>query len=259
MALSSNTVLVADGGSGTPSPVASDPTAGMNDFEKWWYDLTHSFSSLYESRNPYSFEGMQAAYDEANGNDSALETAYNRSIGASTFSDLVDKLETGEATGSDILKEVAESGIRLTPSQQDWLTNVLSGEATQEQYDRSIQSIKDSYEATYNAALEAGVNPSAYMLSQGSQSVSPTKRDVTMAASNKEAQMRFERSTQMAKTMLGLIGGMASAGVYGGSVAAAKTAVAKLTSEAAKASKMTGRIHISPDGTMSKDIYDYGY
>lgn len=193
------------------------------------------------------------------GNEVPLYNYQNEAKAGITFEDLINSYNNGEMTASELFQKIALTGIKTTPYQQDLMNHILDKEAKGEQYDREIQYIIDSINATQQAAANAGLNSSAYLMSQGAGSgVGAGKGNVDgLVASQQAARDRFNAKASAAKTLLGLIGAMGTAGIHGASIYAARNAVAKLTTEASLASRRMGTYHVHSDGTMTKDIYEY--
>lgn len=144
---------------------------------------------------------------------------------------ILEQVGDGTMSALDAQKAISnDSNLRerISPEQTEYLTNMIEQFVSQQAYDRSIQSIKDSALAQQEAAIATGINPSAYIQGQ-SAGFNAAKADVSH---NNVAQTRFQQKASMARTALALTGMMASAGIRGGSYIAGRKAVSKLAGSA---------------------------
>lgn len=191
---------------------------------------------------------------------------------------MAEGLSSGELTLDDVLSITNRAGMSFTPEFEKYINNLTAEDSAQKQFDREIYARDTSLISSYNQLQGLGLNTAGVLDVGGAKAgVSASKGDVDMSNNSfKRSQDRFNRNTLMAKTMLGLIGGMASAGIYGGSMSMAKNSVAKLTTAASKEAarirssgqiaaaqmrlkhRVTGRSRFNGKGEfMYHDTYDY--
>lgn len=177
---------------------------------------------------------------------------------------LSNGIKTGKITARDAQYIISQHGIKVTPALESYLNNELSREATNDAYDLEIQSIGDKAKATQQASIDTGLNYSAYTMSNGMMQgagIDPANVYKSESAENR-VRDRFQAKTGMAKTLIGLASGMASMGIHGASMFAARKAVAGLTTAATRDAakiradsylkgKVKSKYHIKSDGTIT--------
>lgn len=250
----SNVDLNASGGAPIPTidpvgPTVNDgvnETIGINDSEGH-NSAMDWFNSMIEG-----VPSMVLRSHDDDGNNSILSAVLSNGI------------KTGKITARDAQYIIAQHGIKVTPALESYLSNELSREATNDAYDLEIQSIGDKAKATQQAAIDTGLNYSAYTMSNGMMQgagIDPANVYKSESAENR-VRDRFQAKTGMAKTLIGLASGMASMGIHGASMFAARKAVAGLTTAATRDAakiradsylkgKVKSKYHIKSDGTIT--------
>lgn len=211
----------------------------MGWFQDWLNDVAEHIMHTNDVNAGIGIEGMYNLTQAAQGNGTPLESTKqevtddkNVRNGSEPFSELIKKYDNGEMSALDIQAYVASHGMSLRPYEEAWLNNVLGIQATQSDRDYQTSMRDSSLVSTYEQLLKLGLNPGSTVNVGGSSSgVSSQAARLTPSEVSK---MEFDRRTQMAKTLIGLAGGLASTGAHGAALGAAKFAASKLTSEASR-------------------------
>lgn len=223
--------------------IYSSLEGGSNNFLDWLTRKGQEFMSMHTNNvsngNPVSFAGAYAlgqdSEDRGNLLEGNLQDSYDQSntlSGYQKFSDLIKAYQSGEMSALDIQAYVAQNGFKLRPSEEAWLNSILAVDSTQSDRDYQTNMRDTAIESTYDQLQRLGLNPSmALSLGGTSSGVSSTPAKISPSD---VAKMQFQRNTGMAQTLIRLAGGLASTGVHGAALGAAKFAAAKLTSEASR-------------------------
>lgn len=145
-------------------------------------------------------------------------------------------LKEGALTPDDVMSLTSRTNMSFTPEFEKQLNNMVSKQNALDEYNREIAARDSSVLSTVSQLKQLGMS-SSYLSSIGGASAGINSSAALTDMSNigKAKKMAdFNRKTSMAKTMLGILGGMASAGIYGSSMLAGKKAVAELTTSASK-------------------------
>ena len=135
---------------------------------------------------------------------------------------------TGDPTGA--LGNVAKDNLTLTPEQEKYLDSLIENQKTQA--DNEFQrSMRDSAYTSAASQLESlGLSASGVLQSGGASS------GVSSAAAGHPttniALQRYNQNMAIAKSILGMTSQMASAGIYGSAINAARKASSVITSQA---------------------------
>lgn len=172
--------------------------------------------------------------DDSGSGGSIVEQDSQPNGGTSSFGYFLRQYELGNLSATQLFYELTKFGVELTPQQTDLITLLLDKEAKTDQYNRDISYIIDSFKATQEAGAQAGLNTSAYLMSQGASSgIGAGKTSTTgLEASNQLARDKFQAKVDMVRSMISMIGGMARAGIYGSSIYAARRSVSSLAGSA---------------------------
>lgn len=241
------------------------------DFFEWLNQKGEDFMRMHTNNvsngNPLSFEGAYALGQDEEARENLLEQnlqnatdSSNTLKGSMTFSELISLWQKGEITPLEIQTYVAEHGMRLRPSEEAWLNNVLNIQSTQSDRDFQTDMRDTSLLSSYEQLVKLGLNPGSVVNVGGANS--GVSSSATKLSTGEVSKMMFDRRTAMAQTMIRLAGGLASTGVHGAALGAAKFAASKLTSEASKyATDMKyGHVKTSyydPDNKSTHTFYTY--
>lgn len=144
------------------------------------------------------------------------------------------KMTEGKISALEAQGQLAGAGIDLTPEQTEFLNNKISQEAsdkanefTEHMRDTSITSAADQYSSL-------GLNPASVMQTGGAGIGGSSTADVSNRNTAQEKMLnQVNQKAAMTRTMLGIVGGLASAGIYGGAITAGRVAAARIASSTA--------------------------
>lgn len=147
---------------------------------------------------------------------------------------LLNDLRSGKTSAEAVLGRVASGGLRLSPEQESYLSSMLSNQRTNEA--RDYETMMANTDLLRAASQLGSLGLSPYNVLQTGGSAVP---DVSAAATPvlNNANQRYDRLSHLANSLIGMAGRMASAGIYGGSLAAVRKAAASaaaLTSHSAR-------------------------
>ena len=173
---------------------------------------------------------------------SFVEAIYNGDFGSVLRSALIQWMERAEAsknaqeTGdwSSFQQEAADKGWDLTPEQTEAMNNQISNQRTEEartyetgMRDTSLISAADQLSqlglSTSNVITTGGVGSNAV------QAANVSNRNI----SGQMALAKYNQKMNMARSMIGMVGSMAAAGIHGAALGAAKNASSVLATASA--------------------------
>ena len=192
-------------------------TDGKLTFEQWYYQTYHR--SVYSG--PVDPNAMQA---------------YKAYLGSTSgYSDYLKQYQNGDMSAVDFQGLLANNGIEQTPEQTQWLNNQISLEAVQDERDYNTQMRDSSLTSAASQLSSLGLNP-ASVISTGGAGIGNTGAVADTSKGNpalEKAMADFQAKAAMTRTLVGLIGGLGSAGIIGGSRYLTQKAAAAAASSAA--------------------------
>ena len=160
---------------------------------------------------------------------------YNKSKLDYDTNSILTKIRNGDMTGLVGQGELSGIAANLSPEQTSWLSNLISEQSKQQSQDweERMRDTQISSSASQYSAL--GLNPGTVAgssLASGIGSPNAANVDMSNPAMQRE-EMEFQRKNMIAKSLLSLVSGMASAGAYGFARGAAIKAINKVGSSMA--------------------------
>lgn len=161
----------------------------------------------------------------------------SRSLPGSVFADYQNRINSGaisalEAQGQLATLNSSLGGWTLTPDQEKWLDNMIASQNTQSARDWERENAKNSTLWLADQLNSLGLS------SQGVTSMGSNLPNAVAAADNVKTNIsnaKADRQNALARSMLSMVGSMASAGIYGGAIASARKAAASVATNASKA------------------------
>lgn len=206
------------------APNVSNAGSNVNSTDQ---EMTQSAEEWLNSYFQGMDKGLLIALGSANGDGKASLWSRIMSEG----------IQQGALSAKDVQSLTSKFGMTYTPEFEKLLNNIQAQENAKTEYDREIAARDTSITSTLNQLrdnqMSTGLLSSLGGASAGISTSAATSDTSNISQARKMAE--FNRKTTMAKTMLGVLTGMASAGIYGGSMFAGRKAVAKLTTDASLA------------------------
>lgn len=243
-----------DGGRSTEQPLPLTPNVGDG-------NAVANGTDMEMTSSPDSWLNQ---YIAGLSNDEKILLATGQGDRGALWAPILAKgIQDGALTGDDVQYLISRYNLAITPEFEKQLNNLLSKEAASTEYDREIAARDTSITSTLNQLREnqmsSGLLASLGGASAGISTSAAHTDQSNISQARKMAE--FNRKTSMARTMIGLLGGMASAGIYGTSMTLGRHAVAKLAADASRdvaiIKRRAGRTHIDRNGMITRDIYDY--
>lgn len=157
------------------------------------------------------------------------EAAYKRYVeqyNSSQYNQYLNQYQNGDMSAVNFQGALANNGIQISPEQTQWLNNELSIEAVKSQQDYNTQMRDSSITSAANQLGSLGLNP-ASVISTGGAGIGNSGAVADTSKSNPaldKAMQDFQAKAAMTRTIVGLIGGLGTAGIIGGSRLLAKHA-----------------------------------
>lgn len=171
----------------------------------------------------------------------------NKQAGVSVDNALMDKVQKGELTADEAMKQAAAQGGFTSPEVEKWLNNALANQRTEEAraYETNMANTDILRAAEQLGSL--GLSPNNVLSTGGS--FTPQVAAANNSMTN-NASIRFEQNARIASSLIGMASRMASAGIYGSSLGQVKTSAAKVASAAAHSATSAKPFELDPN-------YDY--
>lgn len=151
----------------------------------------------------------------------------------------------------------------LTPEMETWLNNMIASQNTAEERSYIDQQNQTNILNAADQLKQLGLSASGVLQTGGNSIISPGAADSSMANLAQQRKMQqYQAKMGIAKSILGMVGSMASAGIYGTAIGSARKAASVVTSAAAHSAYgalSSGTYKPGPyekaisDGTMSYD------
>lgn len=158
----------------------------------------------------------------------------------------LDQYNKGDISAIGFQGALANNGIQATPEQTQWINNEISQQVTSEARDYNTQMRDSDITSAADQLSSLGLNP-ASVIQTGGSGTGYTGMTSDTSKGNpalEKAMADFNAKAAMTRTIVGLIGGLGSAGILGGSRLLAKKAASVAASSAAhsglKAIKSSG-------------------
>lgn len=148
-------------------------------------------------------------------------SSYSNSQGSEN---LMNQLSSGKISAEQAMAEIAKNGYRLSPEQESYLSSMLSNQRTNEarSYETEMANTDLLRAAEQLGAL--GLSPSNVYQTGGSATPNVAAASTPML---NNANQRYDRYSQLANSLIGMAGRMASAGIYGGALKQVRDTAAK--------------------------------
>lgn len=135
------------------------------------------------------------------------------------YNNYVEQYQKGDMTAIDLQGALANSGVQVSPEQTQWINNEISQQVTNESRDYNTQMRDSDLTSAASQLGSLGLNPASVIQTGGSGTGSSGM--VADTSKGNPAQERyladFNAKAAMTRTIVGLIGGLGSAGIFGGS------------------------------------------
>lgn len=164
-----------------------------------------------------------------NPNDPYLEGAYKQYLtnyNSSQYNHYLNEYHNGNMSAVDFQGALANNGIYSSPEQTQWLNNQAAIEQTEAERAYNTQMRDSSITSAANQYASLGLNPASVM-STGGAGIGNTGAVADTSKANPaldKALQDFNNKASMTRTIVGLIGGLGSAGIIGGSRLLARSA-----------------------------------
>jgi len=187
-------------------------------FEEWW-------KQNYVPTNHYDWDRLIK--------DWSYKTSrpdYNDYVRDYLYSGVLNK----KLDPLDVQGEAAGLGIQWTPEQSEYIGNMLSQKATNEERAYETNARDTSLISTANQLSDLGLNTgSVVSLGGASAGVNSNAANLDSNYSQNKALAQFQAKASMARTILSTISGLASVGIGGSAMAVSKIAAARIASSMA--------------------------
>lgn len=144
--------------------------------------------------------------------------------------DILSGVQSGQTSAEEALGQIATGNGKLSPEQESYLSSMLSNQRTEEA--RAYETNMANTDLLRAAAQLQQLGLGSTNVLQTGGSATPNVAAASTPMMN-NANQRLARQTSIANQMIGMAGRMASAGIYGGSLAAVKSSAKKVASYAA--------------------------
>lgn len=148
---------------------------------------------------------------------------------------IISNYQSGISSALDLQGALSSAGVSLTPESTQWLNNSLSTEAVEDERAYNTQMRDTSITSAANQLGSLGLNP-ASVIQTGGAGIGNTGAVADISKSNpalEKAMNDFNQKAAMTRTIVGLIGGLGSAGILGSSRLLAKKAASVAASSTA--------------------------
>lgn len=192
----------------------------------WW-------NSLDQSERNSIIENPRGSI--LNGTSTSQNEAYRNYVEQYLLSGLGDN----SISAIDAQNALASSGISASTTFTEYLNNMLSRQATSEANDYNTQMRDTSLTSAADQLSSLGLSGSNVISTGGAGIGSSSVASVDKSnGALQERLNQFNNSAQMSRTLLSLVGGLASAGIFGGSRLLAQRAAAKMAASTAHAASI---------------------
>ena len=144
--------------------------------------------------------------------------------------DILSGVKSGETSAEDALAKIATSNGKLSPEQESYLSSMLSNQRTNEARDYETMMANTDLLRAANQLQQLGLGSNNVLQTGGSFTPQVSAASTPML---NNANQRLARQASIANQMIGMANRMASAGIYGGSLAAVKSSARKVAGYAA--------------------------
>lgn len=170
--------------------------------------------------------------------------------------DILSGVKSGETSAEDALAQIATSNGKLSPEQESYLSSMLSNQRTNEARDYETMMANTDLLRAATQLQQLGLGSSNVLQTGGSFTPQVSAASTPMI---NNANQRLARQASIANQMIGMANRMASAGIYGGSLAAVKSSARKVAGYAAHsavpAAKVSNR-SIEPEPELTEAQID---
>lgn len=150
------------------------------------------------------------------------------------YDDYLQQYQHGDIDAIDFQGVLANNGIQTTPEQTQWINNEISQQVTNEARDYNTQMRDSSLTSSASQLSSLGLNPASVLQTGGSGIGSSPVSDTSKANPAQEKAMAdFQNKAALTRTLIGLVGGLGSAGILGGTRFLARRAASVAASSAA--------------------------
>lgn len=176
----------------------------------------------------------------------------NKQAGVSIDNSFMDKVQKGELTADEAMKQIAAQGGFTSPEVEKWFNNALANQRTEEAraYETNMANTDILRAAEQLGSL--GLSPNNVLSTGGSFTPQVQAANSSMA---NNAGARFEQASHIASSLIGMASRMASAGIYGTSLSQVKNSAAKVASAAAHSA--TEVRHYDANGNRTGSSFTY--
>lgn len=144
--------------------------------------------------------------------------------------DILSGVKSGQTSAEDALAQIATSNGKLSPEQESYLSSMLSNQRTNEARDYETMMANSDLLRAANQLQQLGLGSNNVLQTGGSFTPQVSAASTPML---NNANQRLARQATIANQMIGMANRMASAGIYGGSLAAVKSSARKVAGYAA--------------------------
>lgn len=144
--------------------------------------------------------------------------------------DILSGVKSGDTSAEQALAQIATSNGKLSPEQESYLSSMLSNQRTNEARDYETLMANTDLLRAANQLQQLGLGSNNVLQTGGSFTPQVSAASTPML---NNANQRLARQASIANQMIGMANRMASAGIYGGSLAAVKSSARKVAGYAA--------------------------
>ena len=137
-------------------------------------------------------------------------------------------------TAIDFQGLLASNGIQMTPEQSKWLDNEVNQQVVNEAREYNTDMRDSSLTSASNQLASLGLNPASVLQTGGAGIGSSPVADTSKSnPSLEKAMASFNQKAALTRTLLGLLGGLGSAGILGSTRLLARKAASVAAASAA--------------------------
>lgn len=190
-------------------------------FAEWLYlhGYDSSYADITSSKGQMLYRQYQKALKDGN---------------AGVYNQYVDKYKNGDITAIDLQGALANSGVQISPEQSQWINNEISQQVTNEARDYNTEMRDSSLTSSAGQLASLGLNPASVLQTGGSGIGSSPVSDTSKGNPALEKSLAdFNQKAALTRTLVGLIGGLGSAGILGSTRLLARKAASVAAASAA--------------------------
>lgn len=146
---------------------------------------------------------------------------------SSMVSKYLGDVQSGTMSAEDFLAKIAQTGYKLTPEQEGYISSMLSNQRTNEARDYETSMANTDFLRAASQLGALGMSP--YNVVQTGASATPNVSAASTPMLN-NANQRYNRATSVANGLIGMAGRMASSGIYGSALASVRGSASKAAS-----------------------------